>query len=193
MMSDKQREANRNNALLSTGPKTEEGVLACKGNALRHGLRSLQTVVPGEDPNEWEAHLNAVLEELSPQGAVETALAEQIAAKLWRLGRVVKHEAEAIATAQDRDVLRQAHEKAFHRHGVGGLAKTDIPSRADVDSANKAIAHAERKASEREQAASPTGLSMRQSNAIASSTKPNSTACFVTRTIGEQSAPAKFA
>jgi len=50
MVSDKQLEANRQNALQSTGPKTAEGVKAVKNNALRHGLRAIQTVVPGKEP-----------------------------------------------------------------------------------------------------------------------------------------------
>ena len=47
MISEKQLEANHQNALRSTGPNTVEGVEAVKLNALRHGLRSVQTVVPG--------------------------------------------------------------------------------------------------------------------------------------------------
>ena len=50
MVSDKQLEANRQNALQSTGPKTAEGVEVVKNNALRHGLRAIQTVVPGKCP-----------------------------------------------------------------------------------------------------------------------------------------------
>jgi hypothetical protein len=80
MMTDKQLEANRRNALRSSGPKTEEGVQGCKDNALRHGPRAFQTVVPGEDPDEWEVHRAAVVADLAPKGAMETALAEQIAA-----------------------------------------------------------------------------------------------------------------
>ena len=85
MTTEIQAEANRRNALQSTGPKTGEGVEAARFNALRHGLRALQTVVPGEAPEQWEAHRIGVVEDLKPEGAVELALAEQIAAKLWRL------------------------------------------------------------------------------------------------------------
>ena len=46
MISEKQLEANHQNAIRSTGPKTEDGIEAVKMNALRHGLRSVQTVVP---------------------------------------------------------------------------------------------------------------------------------------------------
>ena len=73
-------------------------------NALRHGLRSLQTVVPGEAPEELESHRAAIVEDLKPEGAIELALAEQIAVKLWRLGRVVRHEADLVAISQDPDL-----------------------------------------------------------------------------------------
>jgi hypothetical protein len=51
-MSDKRDEANRQNALKSTGPKTEEGQAVAQFNALHHELRAVPTVVLGEDPGE---------------------------------------------------------------------------------------------------------------------------------------------
>jgi hypothetical protein len=92
MATTKQLDANRRNALSSTGPTTEAGILACKNNALRHGLRALQTVVPGESAAQWETHLAAVVADLAHHGAIEYSIAEQIAVKLWRLGRVVRYE-----------------------------------------------------------------------------------------------------
>jgi hypothetical protein len=38
MTSDRQREANRRNALLSTGPRSDEGKQRVRRNALKHGL-----------------------------------------------------------------------------------------------------------------------------------------------------------
>ena len=52
-MIEKQVEANRRNALKSTGPRTPEGVEGCKFNALHHGLRGVQPVCPGENPEDW--------------------------------------------------------------------------------------------------------------------------------------------
>jgi len=49
-MSDKQLKANRANAQLSSGPKTEAGKQRCKMNALKHGLSSRHFVIDGEDP-----------------------------------------------------------------------------------------------------------------------------------------------
>jgi hypothetical protein len=148
---EKKVEANRRNALRSTGPKTGEGVLACKNNALRHGLRAVQTVVPGEDPSEWGAHREAVVADLRPEGAVELALAEDVAVKLWRLGRVVRYEADLIGNAQDPDELANAHEKAYKRHQYGGPSRTDIPTREDVAKAAKERKEAEKKLTTRDE------------------------------------------
>jgi hypothetical protein len=143
-MTEKQLEANRRNARLSTGPTSEDGVIACAGNATRHGLRSLRPTISGEDPAEWEAHRSAVLADLAPSGAVETALAEQVAAKLWRLGRVVRHEADLIANAHAGDVIRLAHEKALNRVVPGLKDPVDIPTRKDVAAAKARAAEAEK-------------------------------------------------
>src|SRR4051794_41172457 len=114
-MTDKQLEANRRNSIKSTGPRTLEGADASKLNAFRHGLRAVQVVVPGENLEDWEAHLEAILEDLSPHGAMEFALAEQVALKLWRLGRVVRYEANLILIAQVEDELLRAHELIHYR------------------------------------------------------------------------------
>ena len=50
MSTIKQIEANRANALRSTGPRTEAGKAASSGNALRHGFTARRVVIEGEDP-----------------------------------------------------------------------------------------------------------------------------------------------
>jgi hypothetical protein len=151
-MTDKQREANRRNALQSTGPKTPEGANASKLNALRHGFRAVQTVVPGENAEDWEAHRNAILDNLAPQGALEFALAEQVAVKLWRLARVIRYETDMIANAQAEDELIRAHEMIHLRRVMGGPTRTDIPTREDVTNARHAAETAVRKLTERAEA-----------------------------------------
>jgi hypothetical protein len=49
MTSEKKAEANRRNALKSTGPKTPEGKAAVSLNALKHGLLSQEILLPRED------------------------------------------------------------------------------------------------------------------------------------------------
>jgi hypothetical protein len=152
-MTEKHVEANRQNALRSTGPKTHEGVEASKMNAVCHGLRALQTVVPGEDAAEWEAHRDAIVADLDLVGALETALAEHVAVKLWRLGRVVRFEADLIANAQAEDELLRSHE-ANHDRGlcITGPKRTDIPTRDDVGRARRAVETAAKKLNDQTEA-----------------------------------------
>ena len=152
MTTEIQAAANRRNALQSTGPKTAEGVEAARFNALRHGLRSLQTVVPGEAPEEWEAHRAAVVGDLKPEGAVELALAENVAAKLWRLGRVVRHEADMISVGQDREALALAHEAAHQEKNKYLRRKQGITTREDVQDAASALKTAREKLKRRDEA-----------------------------------------
>jgi len=152
MTSEIQAEANRRNALQSTGPKTGEGIEAARFNALRHGLRSLQTVVPGEAPEEWETHRAAVVGDLKPLGAVEMAMAEQVAAKLWRLGRVVRHEADMISIGQDPEELALAHEAAHQEKHEYQRRKQGVAIREDVEEAASALRTARGKLTRRDEA-----------------------------------------
>ena len=51
----KQFEANRLNALKSTGPRTEEGKRRSRCNAIRHGLTAETVIVGLEDPEDYGA------------------------------------------------------------------------------------------------------------------------------------------
>jgi hypothetical protein len=83
--------ANRRNALASTGPRTTEGQAISSRNATRHGILSHLEVLPGlESTEDWNAHLDAILLDLAPEGHLETTLAERVALQLWRLGRLFR-------------------------------------------------------------------------------------------------------
>ncbi|MCI0455830.1 MAG: hypothetical protein L0Z62_02460 [Gemmataceae bacterium] len=96
-------QANRRNALVSTGPKTLEGKAASSRNALRHGIASALPVVPGlERPEDWEIHRAGILQSLSPVGALEEAFAERVALCSWRLQRVARYETAVTAVGLER-------------------------------------------------------------------------------------------
>jgi hypothetical protein len=92
-------EANRRNGQLSTGPRTPEGKLIVSRNATRHGIFAAVPVIPGEDPDAWDAHRAGVVESLAPVGLLEVNLAERAALLLWRLQRLARYEAESVAAA----------------------------------------------------------------------------------------------
>ncbi len=90
-------EANQRNAQLSTGPRTADGRVVVSRNATKHGIFAAVPVLPGEDPDAWEAHRSGVVESLTPFGLLEVNLAERAALLLWRLQRLARYEAETVA------------------------------------------------------------------------------------------------
>ena len=88
MISQQQLDANRANALLSTGPKTEEGKKRSRVNALRHGITGQVITMADEDRAAHDKLSNALMKDLAPEGAMETQLAQRIATDSWRLNRI---------------------------------------------------------------------------------------------------------
>ncbi len=93
MSSLRQIEANRRNALLSTGPTTPEGRAAVARNALRHGLAAHDPVINIEDRAAYQALLQALIDEHRPSTPTQSLLVEQLAIASWRLARIRSIEA----------------------------------------------------------------------------------------------------
>ncbi len=99
MISDKQLEANRSNALLSTGP-TEEGKKRSRLNALRHGITGQVTTMTDEDRTAHDTFSKALMKNLAPDGAMEIQLAQRVATDSWRLNRIAAIEDNLFALGQ---------------------------------------------------------------------------------------------
>jgi hypothetical protein len=112
------------------GPATKNGKAVVRWNATRHGISSPKPVVPGlENTDDWENHLEGIMENLSAVGQLEITLAERVALLSWRLHRVTRFETGAIATSQEtkeddiheRDLFLSAlRHKRFLTQGVSG-------------------------------------------------------------------------
>src|SRR5512143_3936843 len=87
MTSLRQIEANRRNALKSTGPATPEGKRRSRCNAVRHGLTAETVIAALEDSEDYEAFEAAVISDYEAESAVERELVLRLASVLWRLRR----------------------------------------------------------------------------------------------------------
>src|SRR4029453_3994412 len=87
MTSLRQIEANRRNALKSTGPTTPEGKERSSRNALRHGLMAETVLVFLESSDDYELFEATIILDYNPETAVERQLALRLASVLWRLRR----------------------------------------------------------------------------------------------------------
>jgi hypothetical protein len=92
MTSYRQTEANRRNALSSTGPRTEAGKLQSKRNAVRHGLTAETVIGSLEDAEDYSAFEAAIIADYDAQSAVERELVLRLASVLWRLRRATTME-----------------------------------------------------------------------------------------------------
>jgi hypothetical protein len=81
-------EANRANAQLSTGPRTEQGKAKSSLNAVKTGLTGHTVLLPSEDVAQYERHIQRFFAELKPVGESESSLVQSLADTEWRLQRI---------------------------------------------------------------------------------------------------------
>ena len=92
MTSLRQIEANRRNAIKSTGPTTPEGKERSSCNAVRHGLTAETVIAILESSDDYELFEAAVISDYNAETAVERQLVLRLASVLWRLRRATSME-----------------------------------------------------------------------------------------------------
>jgi hypothetical protein len=144
-MTAAQLTANRENAQLSTGPRTPEGRKRSSLNAFRHGLTGQIVVHTPEDQKAFTKHCDAIREDLHPEGAVETDLAQAIAEDRWRLNRARALENTILALGQSEHLppdgkyseldaaLAQAQAWMDHAHHLNLLTTYENRIRRSVE------------------------------------------------------------
>ena len=119
MTSFRQIEANRRNALRSTGPKTEDGKRRSRQNAVRHGLTSETVVAALEDIEDYQAFEAAVIADYDARTAVERELVLRLASLLWRIRRATAIETDLLQIQaeilEDRRYTLETANEAEHR------------------------------------------------------------------------------
>jgi hypothetical protein len=120
MTSSKQFNANRQNATLSTGPRSEQGKQVSSNNSLTHGLTAKQVVIEGEDAEGFDWLLEGLLEQFAPGTILEQQLIEQLAGYFWRLRRIPALEG-AILEAH-LQAIRSQHKSVVESHMTFGRA-----------------------------------------------------------------------
>src|SRR5262249_37730674 len=96
MTSFRQIEANRRNALRSTGPKTEDGKWRSRQNAVRHGLTSETVLAAMKDIEHTQAFEAGVIANSPPRTAAERELVLRLASLLWRTPRATAIETDPL-------------------------------------------------------------------------------------------------
>jgi hypothetical protein len=125
MSSERQRQANQQNARKSTGPKTNEGKQNSRRNALKHGLSGSGTVLTRSDDRIYRKTLNAWREHLQPIDVLEDCLVARAALAKVRLRRCLKKDLADLSRRKRRATKRWdvRQEKAVDLHAE--LFETD--------------------------------------------------------------------
>ena len=114
MASPNQLAANCANAQLSRGPTSSEGkakvssapgdlqpvVRASRLAALKTGLTGRTVLLPSDDVTVYQAHVDRVFKQFSPEGDEEKRLTHSLADTLWRLERIPSLEAGIYAVGR---------------------------------------------------------------------------------------------
>jgi hypothetical protein len=104
-MTAAQLTACRENAQLSTGPRTPAGRKRSSLNAFRHGLTGQIVIHTPEDQEAFQKHCDGIRGALAPVGALEADLAQAIAEDRWRLNRARALENSIFALGQSEHLL----------------------------------------------------------------------------------------
>jgi hypothetical protein len=80
--------ANRANARLSTGPRSEEGKRTSSLNAVKTALTGATVLLSTDDAADYQRHIAAYEKELQPVGLEESELVQSLADISWRLRRI---------------------------------------------------------------------------------------------------------
>jgi len=143
MASPAQFNANRQNAQLSTGPRTPEGKARVAQNAIKHGLTSKHLIIREAEQEEFEDLQTSLYVELDPQGAIETVTFHDLVHAAWNLHRLRRMEVEcdpADFAAYDRISRYQARtQRAYYKalKVLRELQTNRVLRRTDLDEAER--------------------------------------------------------
>ena len=98
--SEKQLQANRQNAQKSTGPNTEAGKKNSSQNAISHGFHATDIVINSphlkESRTDYDQLIESLFDELKPIGVFQEHLVLKIANCIWRYKRAINAETATI-------------------------------------------------------------------------------------------------
>ena len=111
---------NRANSQNSTGPRTEAGKARSAMNALKHGLTAKAILLPNEDPEAYQRHIDTFMNEYKPANPAELTQVTNLANMSWLLQRVDRLELALFSEFDEHKTLdsqmRALATISIHRH-----------------------------------------------------------------------------
>jgi hypothetical protein len=124
---------NRANSAHSTGPRTESGKQRSSLNALSHGLTARTAVLPTEDADTYQRHIQQFVDEYAPATPTETQLVHEIANTAWRLNRIPILEAELFSQDPNpQTLIPQLATLGLHGSRLSGQFQKTVEQLRDI-------------------------------------------------------------
>ena len=127
---DKRKQTSRLNALKSTGPKTPEGKRRSAFNAVTHAAYVKELILPGEELLQFQALLDAHLDNWKPTNPIEDTFVFEMASTLWRLRRQAPVESSLISIQMQR--MSREIIKEFNSVSPSALAVVALQENGDA-------------------------------------------------------------
>ena len=108
MTSLKKSAANRANAKLSTGPKTDIGKLRASGNSAKHCLFARKLFLDDDERERFEEFRSAIDQQLAPSTTLQRIKCDHIVASAWNLESAYQLEMERWEALRKEDVAKDA-------------------------------------------------------------------------------------
>jgi hypothetical protein len=126
MATTAQRNANRQNSLKSTGPRTAVGKLISARNATRHGFYSSTVLLPQEDKEEFVRFARRLASAYAPNGILEEELVRSIIETRWQLRRANQIDGELFQIYSHYEGQDRGVGTAFAQDATQGNAFTKL-------------------------------------------------------------------
>src|SRR6476659_1985534 len=130
--SEPRRTANARNAQHSTGPRSEEGKKRSSKNALKHGLTSIDAVLPNEDPDDFQDQLGQWLAYDPPTAPAHAAVIERAVSAKWKLDRCTRLETQRLSEKVRHAVDLYDFEKTAEAEEIGRRLIDDPINRCET-------------------------------------------------------------
>ena len=143
--SNRRIQANRKNALRSTGPKSKRGKDAAARNSLKHGLLAKSAVVlvgpAKEDKAEFEGLLNDLRDYFHPLGIMEELLVQEIAVSYWKERRAQLSENGEIHKQVRSAVSDELWKEADYDGGISELLVASFGNNRRLLTSSQGLRH----------------------------------------------------
>jgi len=133
MATDKQTEANRQNAQKSTGPRTAEGKARSSMNHLTTGIDAKSAIIHGEDPAQLQALADRIGAELKPATEAERHQVDIIIHCDWKARRYVRCEAEIWRSTMERPLGRKDPNPVGYGYSLCPITFSRLDRRVEVN------------------------------------------------------------